>query len=147
MAQQAGTEGGAGALRGEDGTQVQGFLDRFARALTSADIGALAEMWQTPSLVVGDHDLRVVGSSDEVKTFFGSAKAQYNARGIADTRADVLRLDWITDRIAMVRVRWPYLDSGGRELGEEISTYTLRRDDDGKLRICVAVMHGATTRH
>lgn len=44
----------------------------------------------------------------------------------------------------MVEVRWPYLDADGEERGEETSTYTLRRNDRGELRLRVAVMHGAS---
>jgi len=126
---------------------VQAFLDRLARALTSGDGETLAFLWQTPSYVLGDHDLRVVATPDDVRAFFGAAKDQYNARGITGTRADVQALDWLTERIAVVRVRWPYLDARGEEVGEETSTYTLRRDDSGQLKLCVAVMHGAQTKH
>ena len=39
-------------------------------------------------------------------------------------------------------MRWPYLDAQGHELGAETSTYTLRRDGNGRLRLRVAVTHG-----
>jgi hypothetical protein len=51
----------------------------------------------------------------------------------------------MTDRILVVEVRWPYLDQEGNEAGEESSTYTLRRDDQGHLKIRAVVMHGART--
>ncbi|HET8580777.1 MAG TPA: hypothetical protein VFL31_07245 [Nitrospiraceae bacterium] len=70
-----------------------------------------------------------------VKESFSGAKEQYNARGITDTRPDVFGLEWVTERIAIVDVRWPYLDERGKEVGEEASTYTLRRDDAGDLKL------------
>lgn len=85
---------------------------------------------------------QVVGSRQEIERFFGGAKDEYNKRGITGTRADIQRLEWATDRIAIVTVRWPYLDSSGRERGEESSTYILRRDDQGDLKLHAAVMRG-----
>ena len=60
-----------------------------------------------------------------------------------DTRADIVRSEWSSDRIAIVSVRWPLIDRNRREIGYEGSTYTLRRDDGGTLRIRSVVMHGA----
>jgi hypothetical protein len=134
-----------GAVRpdGRDGG-VQAFFDRFARALTAGDGKAIAGMWAVPALVVGDKSVQAVGSLREVEEFFRGAKDQYNALGITGTRADIRRLDWLTDRIVMADVRWPYLDANGNEKGEESSTYTLRKDDTGELKMQVVVMRGAT---
>jgi hypothetical protein len=85
-----------------------------------------------------------LGTLSEVEQFFGGAKDQYNALGIVTTRADIQRLEWLTDRVVLVDVRWPYLDARGNERGEESSTYTLRRDDAGELKMQAVVMRGAT---
>lgn len=130
----------------EDTEKVAEFLDGFARALTAGDTDFLAAIWETPAFVVGDAGVHDVGSAEEVEAFFRGAKAQYNARGITDTRPDILRLEWITGRIAVVKVRWPYLDAKGAEVGEETSTYILRTDEAGALKIRVAVMHGESPR-
>jgi hypothetical protein len=127
--------------------EVQALLDRFARAVTSGDGRTIATMWDVPALVLGDQESRAVSAAAEVEQFFGGAKEQYNARGITDTRGEIVRLDWPTERIAIVEVRWPYLDARGNEVGEETSTYTLRRDDSGELKVRVAVMHGAAAPH
>jgi hypothetical protein len=126
-------------------TSIQDFLDRFARALTAGDGAAVARLWQVPALVIGDDMVKAIASADEVAAFFGGAKDEYNQRGIVDTRGEIVRLTWPTDRIAIVSVRWPYFDAHGKELGDETSTYTLRRDDAGALRLCAAVMHGGGT--
>ena len=124
---------------------VQEFLDRLAGALTRGDGRTVASMWAVPALVIGDDDIKAVTSLDEVERFFSGAKEQYNARGITDTHADIQRLEWATDRIAVVDVRWPYLDSRGNEMGEEASTYILKRDGAGDLKLHVALMRGAST--
>lgn len=127
-----------------DNAEVQEFLDRMGRAVTSGDGRAAAQMWENPALVLGDEQAMAISSSKELEQFFGGAKEQYNAKGITDTRAEIVRLDRPTERIAIVEVRWPYLDSRGSSHGSETSTYTLRRDDKGTLKLRMAVMHGAS---
>ena len=124
--------------------EVQHFLDRMGRGVTSGDGRAVAAMWELPALVLGDDQAMSIATSREVEQFFGGAKEQYNSRGITDTRAEIIRLEWATSRIAIVQVRWPYLDAQGGFHGEERSTYTLRRNDAGDLKLRVAVMHGAS---
>lgn len=126
--------------------EVQRFLDRYAEALTGGDVATIASLWQVPAYVLSDTDIHPVASRAEIEQFFAGAKQQYNAQGITGTRAEITALHWPTERIAVVEVRWPYLDAQGHEQGEETSTYTLRRDDGGQLRLHVTVMHGAARR-
>jgi hypothetical protein len=147
MSQPTGTEPTKGRVTDDDEADVQDFLDRMARALTAGDARTVAAMWETPSLVLGDEMLLAVRTNAEVERFFSGAKDQYNKMGITDTRADIVRLTWATHRIAIVQVRWPYLDARGEEVGEETSTYTLRRNQEGQLKLCAAVMHGAAPKH
>jgi hypothetical protein len=122
---------------------IQRFFDKMARALTSGDARAVARMWAVPALVMGDVMVQAVGSAEAVELFFAGAKDEYNSRGITDTRAEVQRIEWLTRRMAIVDVRWPYLDAAGVERGEESSTYILRRDDSGELKLQAALMRGA----
>ncbi len=124
--------------------EVQHFLDRMGRGVTSGDGRTVAAMWEVPALVLGDDHAMSIGTAHEIEQFFGGAKEQYNAKGITDTRAEIVRLEWATPKIAIVQVRWPYLDAQGNVHGEERSTYTLRRDEAGNLKLRVAVMHGAS---
>jgi hypothetical protein len=125
-----------------DNAAVRTLLAGLAHALTSGDGSAAAATWATPALVLCDDVALTVNSSSDLQEVFGGAKAQYNARGITDTRADILRVDWLTNRLAIVEVRWPYLTADGREVGEETSTYVIRREPDGRLAIRASVMHG-----
>jgi hypothetical protein len=138
---------GQGADGGVDRAEVQTLLDKLARALTAGDGKKVAALWEVPALVIGVDGVIAVNALAEVERFFGGARAQYNAQGIVDTRGDIVRLDWANERIATVSVRWPYIDQEGREHGAEQSTYTLRRDDDGDLKIRAVTMHGVTERH
>lgn len=128
--------------RALDREETQEFLDRFARALTSGDIRTIRTLWEAPALVLGDEMSQDIRSLDDVERFFAGAKDEYNRRGITDTRAEILSFEPATERIASVRVRWPYLDADGVQRGAESSTYIVRRDDDGELKIRAVVMHG-----
>ena len=130
-----------------DNAAVRALLVGLAHALTSGDGKSAAATWATPALVIADDLALTVTSHDELQEVFGGAKAQYNARGIADTRPDILRLDWVTDRLVIVEVRWPYLAADGDEIGEETSTYVIRREPDGRLAIRASVMHGEAETH
>ena len=132
---------------GPDSRGVRALLARLAQALTSGDGKMAAATWATPALVVGDDMALTVNSSADLQEVFGGAKAQYNAHGITDTRPDILRLDWVTHRIAIVEVRWPYLAADGDEVGEETSTYVIRREPDGQLAIRAAILHGEAATH
>jgi hypothetical protein len=124
--------------------KVVDFFERFAKALTSADIDTLTKLWAAPSFVIGDGMVKVVNEKREVAEFFAGAKDMYEERGIFDTRPEIQKASWVTDRLALVEVRWPALDEKGEEIeGSEVSTYTLYENDDGELEIRAAVMHGA----
>lgn len=130
------------AAMAERDADVQEFLNNFSRALTAGDGRKVATMWAVPALVLGDDMEMVVNTPAEVEKFFAGAKDEYNKRGITDTHADITNLRWATDRIAIVSVRWPYLDAKGKEVGAEASTYTLKRDEQGELKLHATVMHG-----
>src|SRR5437762_6752672 len=85
-------------------TSVQDFLDQLGRAITSGDGAAAAALWTAPALVLGDDMERAITTTEELVAWFGGAKARYNARGIVETRAELVRLTWPTDRIVIVEV-------------------------------------------
>jgi hypothetical protein len=125
---------------------VQRFLDRLCRALTHGDTAKIVSCWDVPAYVLSDDGTHAVSSTEEIAQFFGAAKDQYNVRGVTDTRAIIERQQWLTDDIVTVDVRWPWLGANGEDLGEERSTYVLRIDEHGHLRLHVAIMRGAEER-
>lgn len=123
---------------------VQAYLDKYSDAMTSGDVRTLAKLWGVPAFVIGAMEARVVQSEDEVSQFFAGAKEMYNARGIVGTRAEITDLDWISDDLVIATVRWPYIDQNDRVIGEETSSYTLLRGEDGGFKLRVATMRGAS---
>ena len=136
-------------VRGQKGVDksVQKFFEDFAKALTDGNVPAIAGLWGVPALVSGDKMLRAVSSLDEVRDYFSGAKAQYAKHGIHQAVADIQEIKWLTHEMVLVEVRWPYIDKDGDEMGEERSTYLLRRDSDGDLKLHVAMMQGASQKH
>jgi hypothetical protein len=124
---------------------VQAFLDSMARAVVAGDGDGMAKLWGYPALVI-DHEVMSITEPKQVASFFGGAREQYNAMGIVDTRAEIQRLQWLTDRIVAVDVRWPWLDGSGATRKFETSTYTLCRQENGGFVIRVAVLRGVTER-
>jgi hypothetical protein len=122
--------------------EVQDFLNRIARAITAGDGAAVAEMWELPGFVFGAELAKTIDNRDQLAVFFGGAKEQYNAQGITDTRPDIVDEEWIGDRMVIAKVRWPYLDASGREVGAEASDYTLWRNERGELKIRSVLMRG-----
>lgn len=132
------------ASEAREQASVQQYLDRFAEAMTTGDTKTMAQLWGVPAFVIGSHDARVIQSEDEVEQFFAGAKDLYNDRGIVSTRAEILELDWVGTDLVVATVRWPYLDQNDRVLGEESSSYTLLRGEDGSFKTRVVTMRGET---
>jgi len=123
-------------------SDVQEFLHRFAWALTSGDGRAAAALWALPSLMISDTSVQAIMDRNELERMFKNAQDHYNAAGIHDTRGEIRKVDWMSNRVVLVDVRWPHLDASGQERGEEHASYLLRRDDHGDLKLHVAISHG-----
>lgn len=123
---------------------VRQWFDDYARALTSGDREAIAAMWEVPALLVSDQGVRAMASSEEIAKVFLGARGMYALRGIVDTRPDLQLVEWLTERIVTVRVRWPLFDELHRELGATSSVYTLIRERTGDLKLRVMIMLGET---
>lgn len=126
---------------------IRDLFQRMARALTTGNAVGVAALWATPAFLIGPDGAQAVGSNEELAEIFSGAKDHYNARGVVNTRAQITDLRWATERIAIVEVRWPWLDEQGREVGEETSTYTISREGAEGFKLRAAVMHGAVTKH
>ncbi|QSX78470.1 hypothetical protein [Agrilutibacter solisilvae] len=137
---------GRSGLGGAHDAQVLRVLETLATAVTTGNGDLAAECWAVPALVVGDEHEQAVKTLAEVAEFFAGAREQYNAQGIGDTRPQIQWLEWISPHLALVEVRWPWLDVQGNEAGAETSTYLLKRDDAGELKLRMAIMHGAHAR-
>jgi len=131
------------ATNPERDQEVDAFFTILGRALVEGDALTVATLYETPALLLADAGVQAIARREEVERFFAGARAQYDERGVDSTRADVEQREWLGERVVLVRVRWPYVDPHGREVGGERSTYALRRDDEGALRIRAVLPHAA----
>lgn len=123
--------------------EVEQLFGAMAQALTRGDGPGLAALWEAPAMVIEDQAVIAIDSREQVEQLFAAASQQYRGRGIADARPRIANLTWPTERMALAEVRWSFIDGGGRAIGEEVATYTLRRGDDGRLRARMLVSHGS----
>jgi len=63
----------------------------------------------------------------------------YRSRGLVSTKAELERVDMLSERLAAVDVRWPAFDASGQEKSSERSHYILRLGTDGQAYIRVAL--------
>jgi len=122
--------------------EVQDLLDRFTAALTHGDGQAAAALWQLPGFILGPDLAMAVDRPQTIAQYFGQAQDAYHAQGVERARPLILDEEWIGDRLVIVRVRCPYLDASGREIGAERADYTLRRDPTGALAIRTVLVRG-----
>ena len=123
-------------------SEVQRLFDDLGRALTSGDGEAVAAIYDVPALIISDEGVIAVNTTPQIAKFFSDAHARSNANGVVETRADLQDLERIGERMVIATVRWPHLDADHREVASESSDYTLRRDDEGRLRIRSVLMRG-----
>ncbi|HEU0036692.1 MAG TPA: hypothetical protein VFQ53_39030 [Kofleriaceae bacterium] len=117
------------------GADVQEFLDQLAAALRAGDATKIASLWGLPAGIFGDRGDLTLYKRDDLERFFARAIAEHTTRGLVATAPELLSEQWLSHRVVMLKMRWPYVDVEGREVGSEVSDYTLRRDDLGRLEI------------
>ncbi|HJQ93002.1 MAG TPA: hypothetical protein VJ874_01820, partial [Candidatus Thermoplasmatota archaeon] len=101
-----------------DRIQVQRLLDRFTDAFTQGDGRSAAECFAYPNLMVMGNGTQLLEDEGTVADFFDGAPAQYQPKGIHDTRADIHKIDRLNDRLLLVHTHWPYIDAQGNEMGD-----------------------------
>jgi hypothetical protein len=124
-------------------SSVRRFFARYEAALASCDSYELSQMWSAPAFVIGDDGANAIGSVHEVERFFDGTRRERDALGISGTRADVVRIEWPTEHIAVVDVRFPYRTNEGAEVGEELSRFVLLREPSGAFKLRMALLRGA----
>lgn len=125
---------------------LQVFLDHFTQCLTAGDGQGAAACFEYPGLMVMSNlpkygASQVLADANQVADFFAQAPDNYHARGIEETFANVEDYWQVADHLALVRVRFPYIDSDGNDMGDgETSLYVIRTG--AQPRICAAVTLG-----
>jgi hypothetical protein len=93
--------------------QIKSMLERLGAALSAGDLPTVSSCWELPALVLSDEGALAVTEARQIEEFFGTAFELYHKQGMASTRAELLQIDRMTDRLAVVDVRWPAFDASG----------------------------------
>lgn len=118
------------------------FFKTFSEALASEDLITIKKCWAVPSFAMGDTMSMPIITIKDLEVMFTGTKEQYNKRGIKEAIAEIQNIRWLTDKIAIVEVRWPYINDKGHEIGEESSCYTLRLDQQNNFKIYSVAFQG-----
>lgn len=121
---------------------VHRFFADFGAALTTGDIEKIKNCWGSPAFILGNSIQLVIKTEEDIARFFSGTRVQYTRRGIFEAIPEIESIQWLTPKIALVGVRWPYLGRDGEDLGEESSCYTLKMDTKNVLHIYSVVMQG-----
>jgi hypothetical protein len=122
-----------------DDDAVRAALIAIGAALSAADAGAVAALWDVPGLVLADQGARRIETRDEVRAFFEAAIRAYRETGTPPAPPEIEGVTWISARVAAVRVDWIGADEEGVARTRESSFYLMRVGDDGVARIHVAM--------
>ncbi|MCO8276369.1 hypothetical protein M1L60_37895 [Actinoplanes sp. TRM 88003] len=107
------------------------FFGRYATALTSGDVAAIANCYALPGMVVSDSYSFTFASPAAVALSFLGAAPSYDERQIVAAHAQLLDVQTLSSALSLVSVEWEYLDSRGNAVPGESYSYLLRLGADG----------------
>jgi hypothetical protein len=109
--------------------ELDALFGGYRRALASGDVDAGVEYYGLPCLTLSDDFASVLTSSDDVRENLQQAAEEFAEMGMTDLVYDLQTVEQITDRIALVRLRWEVLGANGAPLLRLRYEYTVRDDD------------------
>lgn len=126
----------------EHESEFDEFFSSMARAIRAGEASHAREFWALPGISLGEGGGHTVGSEGEVARFFSDAGERARERGARIVRAEIKRVQWLAENLALVEVRWIFIGRQGEEIDDETCTFAVRRDDEGGLRVHAAMLHG-----
>ena len=127
-------------------TTTAALLDAFAAAFGRGDVSGIADCYTTPAIVVTDERSVVFGSRDEVIDGFAAVVTRYWASGVVPAGYTLEHETVLTANLREIAVEWRHCDAAGRIRFRDHNRYLLRRENDGTLRIHIAVVVDGTGR-
>jgi hypothetical protein len=118
--------------------RLAAFFATYADALRDFDAEAIARLWGLPGMIVTDEFAGALESRADMAAGLASSFPLYKLLGLASAVPELRTANDLTDRIALVGVRWSYRDEAGEEIVTTDYEYLVRDDADG-LHVYVAV--------
>ena len=122
-----------------DSDKIKQLLERLGRTLSAGDLRGVSSCFELPAVFLSDDGATILADTSQLEKVFAQASDWYRSRGLVSTKAELERVDRLSERLAAVDVRWPAFDASGQEKSSERSHYILQIGKDGQVRIRVAL--------
>jgi NTF2-like protein (DUF6841) len=122
-----------------DEDKIRQLLERLGQAVSSGDLKGVSSCWEIPALFLSDEGATAFANSGEIEKVMAQAAEHYRSQGIASTKPELERVDTLSNKLAVVDVRWPSFDASGKEKSSERSHYIVQFRKDGQARIRIAL--------
>jgi hypothetical protein len=132
-----------------DTTALVPLLAEFLRHLSVGDARAAAELWDVPALILGDEHVHGPLSRERLAEVLadtpGPGALERRPQRDPGTPVELLveRVEWTSQRVATILVRWPRLPRGGVLHGVEAATFLVRSDELSQPKIRGLLLHSA----
>jgi hypothetical protein len=121
-------------------------LAAFIGFLDVRDADRAAQLWDVPALILGDTQVHGLMSIDRLADWLrgiddgpeNNAPPSYDVPGaapVARSEPLVQRVEWASNRVAMVDASWPRRPRGGVLAGTAGTTFLVRVDQHGQAKI------------
>ena len=117
----------------DDEAIVQAFRN-YVQAFQSLEARAPVPYCQLPCLFISDQGVRVMANAGELQAFIAGLMESLKARGFSRSEVADMRVNQMSENIALVSVRRIRYKTDGSELERLGETYTFRKiDNDWKV--------------
>lgn len=114
-------------------------LTSLGKAVSIGDMNGVSGTYIFPALFMSDEKSFVMNNADELEKMFAQGQKWYIEQGIVETRAELVKIDELTETIAAVDVSWPGFDKDGNRTDYTETSHYILQFDNGKPRIRVAM--------
>lgn len=121
-----------------DHAEIDDYLARYAQTVTRFDATAAAELWAEPGVIVDDRFSGVLDDRTSMARGLEQSYPLYRALGLSTVDYELLSSTSLTGAIALLHVRWLFLDADGALLTDSVAYYIVRKDEDGP-HACVCI--------
>lgn len=117
---------------------VEEMLERLGKAVSDGNLPGISACYAFPAFFLIGEQVTVLNEALQLEELFAEGRRWYVSQGVETTKAEILRIDAMTETLLAIDVRWPGFNSGGQEIYSETSHYILQTVN-GEPRIRVAL--------
>lgn len=119
-------------------SQTESFFQQYASAFNQGCSKSLAQLFQTPSVIMSDEAKTVFSSGQEIAVAVDALMTKFKKAGISTHQPKISQIIRLSDTIMFVNVIWQMLDAAEKLVFSCSSSYTLQQVNK-ELKIIVSV--------